>query len=253
MFRRDRVEHFDLGASVDLDSVAGSLYPGGFAHAWQAVTCIENHDIVKVGCSPRIPALADGSNHRSWYARSRSRLATSILLTAPGIPQIFMGEEFLEDKQWDCIPTEPNVLIWWAGLNSGDKSMTDFLRFMQDLIRLRWRQPAIRSDNVATFHVHDQNRVIAYHRWLEGAGRDVIVVVSLNESTWWGYQIGFPFAGTWLEVFNSDVYDNWVNPIVAGNGGAIQASGGPMHDFSASASIVIPANGVVVFARDAGD
>jgi 1,4-alpha-glucan branching enzyme len=41
--------------------------------------------------------------------------------------------------------------------------------------------------------------------------------------------------------------------VVAGNGGAVNASGGPMHDFAASATIVIPANGVVVFARDSGD
>jgi len=32
-------------------------------------------------------------------------------------------------------------------------------------------------------------------------------------------------GGRWLEVFNSDVYDNWVNPIVAGNQGAVEASG----------------------------
>lgn len=73
--------------------------PYGFAHGWQAVTCIENHDIVKVGANPRIPMLADSSNSQSWYARSRSRFAGAILLTAPGIPQIFMGQEFLEDQQ----------------------------------------------------------------------------------------------------------------------------------------------------------
>jgi 1,4-alpha-glucan branching enzyme len=50
------------------------------------------------------------------------------------------------------------------------------------------------------------------------------------------------------EVFNSDFYDNFPNPQVAGNGGSIWANGGPMHGFPASASIVIPANGVVVFA-----
>jgi len=239
-------------APVDLDSVAQNLYPPGFPHGWQAVTCVENHDIVKVGQMPRIPSLADGSNSRSWYARSRSRVAAGLLMTAPGIPQLFMGEEFLEDKQWDDDPKGPS-LIWWAGLDSGDTSMTDYLRFTQDVIRLRWRQPAMRGDNLRVFHVHDQNRVIAFHRWLDGEGRDVIIVASLNESTWYGYQIGFPSYGQWLEVFNSDVYDNWVNPIVAGNGGVIEASGGPMHGFTASCSIVIPANGIVVFARDSGD
>ena len=41
------------------------------------------------------------------------------------------------------------------------------------------------------------------------------MVATLAEDTWYNYGIGFPFAGSRREVFNSDVYDNWVNPIVA--------------------------------------
>lgn len=234
-------------AAIDFDAISGNLYPQGFAHAWQAVTCVENHDIVKVGTNQRIPALADGSNRRSWYARSRARFATGLLLTAPGIPQLFMGQEFLEDKQWSWDPTSPN-LIWWGGLNTGtDPAMVNHLRFTQDLIQLRWNHPALRGENVHAFHVHNQNRVIAFHRWLEGSGQDVIVVATLAETIWYDYAIGFPLAGQWLEVFNSDVYDNWVNPIVAGNRGGILASGPPLHGFQTSANIVIPANGFVVF------
>lgn len=241
---------YGQSAAIDFDAIAANLYPQGFAHAWQAVPCVENHDIVKVGAELRIPALADSSNHESWYARSRSRLATGLLLTAPGIPQIFMGQEFLEDKQWNWDPTSSN-LIWWAGLDTGtDTARVNHLRFTQDLIRLRWNYPALRGDNVHPFHVHNQNRVIAFHRWLEGRGQDVIVVATLAENTWYSYTIGFPFAGPWREVFNSDVYGNWKNPIVVGNGGGINASGPPLHGFRASASIVIPANGFVVFSRD---
>ena len=235
------------GASIDFDSIAGNLYPQGLGHGWMAVPCVENHDLVAVGREPRLPALADSSNSRSWYARSRSRFATGVLLTSPGIPHIFMGQEFLEDKQWNWDPTAPN-LIWWGGVNGADQAMVNHLRFTQDLIRLRWNQPAIRGDNVNPFHVHDQNRVIAYHRWLD-SGQDVIVVATLSESTWWGYGIGFPGGGFWKEVFNSDVYDNWVNPQVAGNGDGVWASGPGMHGFGQSANVVIPANGVVVFAR----
>ena len=241
---------FGKDASINFDAIAGNLYPQGLAHGWQAVSCVENHDIVKVGTDLRLPALADGSkNHESWHARSRSRFATGLLLTAPGIPQLFMGQEFLEDKQWSWDPTSSN-LIWWAGLNAGtDTARVNHLRFTQDLIRLRWNYPALRGDNVNPFHVHDQNRVIGIQRWLEGSGQDVIVVATLAEVTWYNYGIGFPFAGPWREVFNSDVYDNWVNPIVAGNGGGINASGAPLHCLPASANIVIPANGFIVFAR----
>jgi 1,4-alpha-glucan branching enzyme len=90
---------------------------------------------------------------------------------------------------------------------------------------------------------------MAFHRWLDGTGDDVIVVATLSETTWYDYAIGFPYPGPWSEVFNSDVYDNWVNPTVAGNAGGISASGGPLHGFQASANVVIPANGLVVFAR----
>jgi hypothetical protein len=57
---------YGQNASIDFYTIAGSLYPRGFAHGWQAVPCVENHDIVKVGTDLRIPALADGSNHESW-------------------------------------------------------------------------------------------------------------------------------------------------------------------------------------------
>ena len=75
------------------------------------------------------------------------------------------------------------------------------------------------------------------------------VVVSLNESTMTGYQIPFPAGGEWREVFNSDVYDNWVNPNVAGNGGRIEASAPGLNGLAASAALVIPANSFLVFTQ----
>lgn len=172
-------------------------------------------------------------------------------MTSPGIPMLFMGQEFLEDKYWSDNPDYyPATLIWWDGLAS-DKAMQDHVRFTRELIGVRRSQPALRGNAINVFHVHDDNRVIAFHRWLEGSGRDVVVVATFSESTWWNYRLGFPGAGRWFEVFNSDVYDNWVNPLVAGNGngGGIEASAEGMHGLPASAEIVIPANSLVIFAR----
>jgi len=236
-------------AAVSMSSIAGALYPPGFDHGWRAVTCVENHDLVMAGRNPRVPSLADAPDPHSWYGRSRTRVASAILLTAPGIPQLFMGQEFLEEKPWDTNPAGPD-LIGWAELQGGaDPAMRDHLRFTQDLLSLRRTAPALRGDNVHAFYVSDTDRVLAYHRWIDGVGEDVIVVTTFAEATWWNYALGLPCAGRWQEIFNSDVYDNWVNPWAAGNGGSIEADGGPLHGFVASASIVIPANGVVVFAR----
>jgi 1,4-alpha-glucan branching enzyme len=244
------------GAYVGMSGIAMAMWPAGFAHAWQTTPCVENHDIVKAGEKPRISALADEANHRSWYARSRSRVATALLLTAPGIPQLFMGQEFLEDKQWCPDPRTPEHMIWWGGLAAGangktlDPAMGEHLRFTQDAVRLRCERPALRGEGLNVFFVSDADRVIAFQRWVVGAGQDCVVVATLAESTWWGYRIGFPSAGRWVEVFNSDVYDNWVNPQVAGNAGGVTAEWVQAQGMPASASVVIPANGVVVFAKE---
>jgi 1,4-alpha-glucan branching enzyme len=84
---------------------------------------------------------------------------------------------------------------------------------------------------------------------VEGEGQDVVVVVHLATFNRFGYRIGFPAAGEWREVFNSDIYENWVNPNSAGNGGRIYAAPLPLHDFSCSAALMLPANSLLVFAR----
>ena len=239
-------------AFVNLDAVRDRLYPpAGFSTAWRAVTHLENHDLLLPSHSdddrrPRIAALADPSDSRSWYARSRARVANGLLLTAPGVPMLFMGQEFLEDKYWTDDFNDKDHLIWWHGLRD-DEAMRNHLRFTRELIALRRRESGLRGDGLNVFHVHSANRVLAFHRWVEGSGHDAVIVVSLNESTFWDYRLGFPAAGAWREAFNSDVYDHWVNPQVAGNGTGVTAHDGPLHGLPANASIVIPANSVLVF------
>src|SRR5258708_16703930 len=172
-----------------------------------------------------------------------ARPKRSELLTAPGIPQIFMGQEFLEDKPWDVDPRGPNLLSWNGLDTPQDSTMRDHLRFTKDLIRLRRYLPALRSDNDHAFYQSHSHMVISYHRWRDGSGDDVIVVASFAETTWTGYRIGFPSPGFWKERFNSDVYDHWVNPQVAGNGGGVVAEGRGLHGFSASAEVVVPPDG----------
>lgn len=248
-------------AAVDMASIGAAMAmtykdPG----RWTVFQCIENHDLVYFDHTgsdrqPRIASLADPSNARSWYARSRAKVATGILLTAPGVPMIFMGQEFLEDKYWSDWPGRPELLIWWEGLEGRDKDMSDQHRFTRDLMWLRRRHPALRGEGINVFRANDADRVIAIHRWLPGTGRDVVVVASLGETTAYehGYRIGFPLSGHWEEVFNSDVYDRWANPNVQGNPGGVTADGPKWDGLPTSAGITLPANSILVFARDRGD
>ena len=235
---------------LNMAGLARSLWPEGFYEQWRFVQGPENHDIVYQGREQRVARLGHPDDPRSWFGRSRARVATGISLTAPGIPMLFMGQEFLEDKQWsDNFEFHQNLLLHWAGLDGDDKQMLDHLRFTRELLGLRWRYPGLRGQGFRVVHVHDQNRVLAFHRWVEGEGHDVIVAVHLATFHRFDYRIGFPAGGEWREVFNSDVYENWVNPGVAGNGGRVFADPRPLHDFGFSAALALPANSVLVFAR----
>jgi 1,4-alpha-glucan branching enzyme len=233
---------------LGMSNLANNLWPHGLSEQWRFVQGPENHDIVYREREQRIARLGDPSNPRSWYGRSRARVATGISLTAPGIPMLFMGQEFLEDKQWaDDFKNHPGLLLHWAGIDQGDKQMLDHLRFTRELIRLRWQYPALRGQGFRAIHAHNENRVLAFHRW--GDGPDVMVVAHLGNHNRFQYRIGFPSEGRWREVFNSDVYENWVNPTVSGNGSGVQTDNQPLHGFKFSASLVLPANSLLVFAK----
>ena len=243
-----RQTSYGMNAPVDMDRIAKFLWPEGFREAWRSLQHIENHDLVHVKEEDRIPQLAAPNQTRTWWAVSRSRVASALLLTAPGIPMLFMGQEFLEDKRWSDDPdNSPNSLIWWHGLDSGvDRAMVNFHRFMEELIRMRMNYPALRGDGLKILHCWKPARVIAYHRWVEGSGQDVVVVASLNDHTFQSYDVPWPIGGRWREIFNSDAYDDY-QP--TGNGGSIDAQWQGRDNMPATARLTIPANSLLVFAR----
>ena len=235
---------------LGMQALGGAMWPDGFREHWQFVQGPENHDIVYSGREPRVAALGDRGHPRSWFGRSRARVATAISLTAPGIPMLFMGQEFLEDKPWsDNTEVHANLLLHWAGLDHGDREMLDHLRFTRQLIQQRRASPGLRGNGFRVVHADDDHRVLAFHRWVPGEGHDAIVVIHLAPFHRFNYRIGFPFSGGWREAFNSDVYEQWVNPQVAGNGGHVVAGADPLHGFGFSAALTLPANSALVFVR----
>jgi len=244
------------GGPLPMTALAEQLAPRYLRDLWRGVQDIENHDLVLRPKDPgdhnrmeRIARAADPSNPRSWWARSRSRVATGLVLTAPGIPMLFMGQEFMEDKQWsDDLLDYPGLLLYWQGLKEPDPAMRDFLRFTRELLALRRELAGLRGGGFRLVHVHDANRVLAFHRWVPEQGHDVVVVVSLCNSHQYDYRVGLPGGGVWREAFNSDVYDHWPNPLVAGNAGRVTAEAAPLHGYAYSAPLTLPANALLVFA-----
>jgi 1,4-alpha-glucan branching enzyme len=182
----------------DMNAVAAAVGKSySQAGMFQRIVYVESHDEADV---LRLPDVIWRGNAVSWAARKRSTLAAAIVMTSPGIPMIFMGEEFLSWGTW----SDQTPLNWpQAGTYSG---IVDLYR---QLIQLRrnWNNntAGLSGQNINIFHVNNDAKVIAFHRWNNGgAGDDVIVVANFSTNPMQSYNIGFPRQGTWYLRFNSD-------------------------------------------------
>ena len=163
----------------------------------QRVICTEDHDIDANG-NQRIPSMISPSTPGDLMARRRSTLGAAIALTSPGIPMLFMGQEFLEDGAF----SDTNPLDWTKAT-----TYSSILQLYKDLIRLRrnldGNSVGLTGSNVDVFHVNDTAKVIGYRRW-KAAGDDVIVLANFSSKPYTSYDLGLPAAGTWHVRLSSD-------------------------------------------------
>ena len=167
--------------------------------AFERVIYSESHDEVANG-KARVPQEVNPEDPKGWYSQKRSTLAAAMVFTAPGIPMLFQGQEFLEGNYFrDTVPVDWDQRDEFHGI----------VRLYRDLIRLRLNRDGFTRGLCGQFtrvyHLNDERKLLAYHRWDKGGPADDVVVVAnfLNEPQD-GYVIGFPAAGTWKLRFNSD-------------------------------------------------
>jgi 1,4-alpha-glucan branching enzyme len=214
----------------------------------------ENHDKVGHPNDPadgrpqiRLPALIDEGNPESIFAKKRSTLAAAVVLTSPGIPMLFQGQEMLETRTFDFYKVTP---IDWSRPNQ----FSGIVAMYKDLIALRrntaGKTGGLAGPNSNVFHVDNQNKVLAYHRYGNGGpGDDTVVVVNLSNQDFHPVNIGFPRAGKWSVRFNSGaaVYDpSFTN----GDSFDTMANPGAKDGLPFNADVGIGPYSVVVFSQD---
>jgi 1,4-alpha-glucan branching enzyme len=129
-------------------------------------------------------------------AFGRAKLGAVLLMTAMGVPMLWMGEEFGEHKRKSETVTQPKKIAW--SLLERDLN-GDLFEYYKKLIALRKQNPAISSDNIEFFHENPEAKLLAYSRWHE-EGYRVVVVANFSDNFLSGYQVpNFPEAGTWHE------------------------------------------------------
>jgi 1,4-alpha-glucan branching enzyme len=186
-------------AQRSLVAIRDALYSRYNDDAFDRVIYSESHDEVANG-KARVPQEVSPQDPKGWYARKRSTLAAALVFTAPGIPMLFQGQEFLEGNWFrDTVPVDWDQRDEFHGI----------MRLYRDLIRLRLNRDGctrgLCGQFTRVYHLHEERKVIAFHRWDQGgAGDDVVIVANFLNEPQEDYVIGFPAAGTWTLRFNSD-------------------------------------------------
>jgi 1,4-alpha-glucan branching enzyme len=138
-------------------------------------------------------------------AFKRAKLGAALLMTAMGVPMIWMGEEFAEYKPKT---PEQNKIDWTLLENDKNRSLNDYYR---GLIFLRKNNHALYTENIEFFHEQADDRVLAYTRWNDEGSR-VVVIANLSGNYLKDYTIPhMPADGTWHEWggnYDVEVSDN---------------------------------------------
>ncbi|MFW6161991.1 MAG: alpha-amylase family glycosyl hydrolase [Planctomycetota bacterium] len=174
------------------------------AHAYngepfQRVIYSESHDEVASG-KARVPYEISPDEPDSWFAQKRSTLAAALVFTAPGIPMLFQGQEFLQGEWFrDDAPLDWDQSEEFRGI----------VLLYRDLIHWRLNcagaTRGLCGHHLAVHHVNESEKVIAFHRWEEGGpGDDVVVVANFANQAYDAYEIGVPRDGEWKVRLNSD-------------------------------------------------
>ena len=185
----------------DLGAVSKAIEHRYDLDVFRRIIYTESHDEVANGRA-RVPEEIWPGKVDSWFSKKRSTLAGALVLTSPGIPMIFEGQELLEDRWFQ--DKEP---IDWARVQDEH----GIFKMYRDLIALRRNLPGttrgLCGQNTHVYHFNDAAKIIAFHRWdKSGPADSVVVVVNMINQNCDDYLIGFPRAGLWKTRFNSDSY-----------------------------------------------
>jgi 1,4-alpha-glucan branching enzyme len=184
----------------DVVSVSGVIDDGGEpSDAFARVIYTESHDEDANG-SARVPEEIWPGYADSWASKKRATLGSAIVLTSPGIPMLFQGQELVEGSWFD----DEDGLDWTlrhrhAGLLRLHRDLVSLRRNTDDVTR------GLRGEHVTVHHVNTAAKVLGWHRWLEGGPRDdVIVLANFSTDAFPDYHVGVPRPGRWRVRFNSD-------------------------------------------------
>jgi 1,4-alpha-glucan branching enzyme len=182
-----------------IPDLVAAITGDGRGDAASRVIYTESHDDVANG-DVRVPEAIAPGDAANWWAKKRATLGSALVLTSPGIPMLFQGQELLEDRWFD-----DTVGLDWSKADTHE----GILRLHRDLIHVRRGAEGLtrglRGSGVAITRADDETKLIVVHRWRDnGPGDDTLVILNLANRPVSDERIGFPAPGRWRVRLNSD-------------------------------------------------
>jgi 1,4-alpha-glucan branching enzyme len=185
-------------ANRNISEINGQLSHKYNSDVYQRVIYSDSHDSASNGGARLNEEISPG-DPESIFARQRTLIAAAIVLSAPGIPMLLQGQEFMQGGNFN----DWQALDWKKA-----KELSGIVMAHKHLISLRKNEfdntKGLTGQSLKVLHLNEQDKVLAYHRWENGGpGDDVIVVINFTNRELGGYLINFPKKGIWKVRFNS--------------------------------------------------
>ena len=242
---RDEIFDAALG-DPEMWKIRNIIYGGGdYLNGRYVTNYLELHD----ECWPTsggqriVKSIDTTPPHDDVWAKGRSKLAQGVVLTAPGIPAMLQGTEWLDDTDFG---TDLGNRIDW----SKKVTYAGIFAYYRDLITLRRVSPALRADaGVDVFHLNEIGNVIAFQRY-DLSGNVHVVVANFSNTDYTNYRIGLPQSGDWVEEMNSQATEYEGNGMT--NPGVLTPDAISADGFPQSKAITVPKMALIILTWGSG-
>lgn len=181
-----------------------------------------------------------------WQQFANLRLLFAFLTAHPGKKLLFMGQEFGQGREWNCMAS----LDWHLLENVSHRNL---LTLVRDLNRMGASEPALYEEDFQWegfewIDLHDSEQsTLSFLR--KGIRKESILVCVFNFTPVprTSYRIGVPCEGLYREVMNTDAACYGGGNM--GNAGQVLAEAIPWNDKPCSMVITLPPLGAVFFKR----
>ena len=189
-------------------------------------------------------ALLDKMPGDEWQKFANARAFLSYMWGHPGKKLLFMGSEIGQTAEWNS----EGQVEWWLLDHEIHRRFQNFNAALNGMYR---SEPALYEVDFQhtgfewiDFHDADHS-IVSFVRRAKNKEDYLVFVCNFTPAPYKAYRVGFPETGLHREIFNSDA--DMFGGSNMGNGGVVNVEARPSHGRAASAELVIPPLGVVVF------